>query len=106
MIVDAFGDQATELRLGGDVETVGRFVEEEIVGMEGEGASDERLLLLPERHSIETTVGVEVELVHEVKESSLSEIGIERSEVGDIVRGSDVVGKGDLVGEEDDVLEE
>ena len=80
VVVGVLGDDLTEEGLRGDVEAVGRLVEEQVVGVERQGRGDEALLLLAKRHLGVFARRVHIQLIAEFEEEALVVFGIELAE--------------------------
>ena len=79
------GDDLTEERLRGDVEAVGRLVEEQVIGVEGQGGRDEAFLLLAKRHLGVFARGIHFHFLAEFKEEAFVEVGVEHAKLAHII---------------------
>ena len=105
LVVGAAAEHATQVGLGGDVQSVGGFVEQQVVGAEAEGHGQQRFLLLTERHLFELATGVDVQLFHQCLERLVVGLRVEGGQLLQVALGGLVVRQFDGVGQQEDLLQ-
>ena len=93
-----------ELRLRGDVESVGRLVHEQQPRSRGEGEAHEHLLLLPHRERVKFEGSGQFEVIQAAVEHLAAETGVERT-VDAYVLVEGCVGQLKLLGHNEHLLE-
>jgi len=86
VVIHVAGNDLAELALRRDVQSVGRFVHEEILGLRGQGEGHVRLLLLPHGEPAEVHVGTQFEVSKARLQHFMRETGVERAVEPDILR--------------------
>ena len=77
LLCHVLGNDLTELRLRGDVQSVGGFIHQQILGVGGHSESDIGLLALTHRKLTQTYVGRQFEISQTALQDFVREIGVE-----------------------------
>ena len=104
VVVGVFGDDLTEEGLRGNVQAVGRFVEEQVVRVESQGGGNEAFLLLTEGHLSVLAGRINVQLFAKFEEEVFIVVGVEHAQLAHIINRC-AFRNGEVFRNEEDLLQ-